>query len=119
MMAGLCVADIDRWDVGEINRVFGICTNVADHCDATSTTLANLDAFKSWGGDAAEAAKDSVHKTRLDLDRHGDADKKVARAARKPSPMRVSASWQAWSPAARPVQRWVPSFPWPATPSAL
>lgn len=82
-MAGLCIADIDRWSVGEISAVFGICMNVADHCDATSRSLANLDAFSTWTGDAAEAAKDSVHTTRKDLDRNGEVAKKVAEAARK------------------------------------
>lgn len=82
-MGKLCVADIDRWDPGEISAVFGISTNIADHSISTSGNLEKLSVFESWNSTAADASKHSISKTRKDLDRHGEVARKVGDAARK------------------------------------
>ena len=82
-MGKLCIADIDRWDTGAIATVFGISTNIADHSLTTSGHLGNLSVFETWNSDASDAARESVGKTRKDLDRHSDIAKKVGDAARK------------------------------------
>ena len=44
--------------------------------------LATLPAFETWGGVAAEAAREAIGKTRRDLDAHGREAQAVANAAR-------------------------------------
>ncbi|MED5801225.1 hypothetical protein VX037_09335 [Gordonia sp. Z-3] len=63
--------------------MFGISTNIADHSLTTSGHLGNLSVFETWNSDASDAARESVGKTRKDLDRHSDIAKKVGDAARK------------------------------------
>lgn len=82
-MGKLCIADIDRWDTGAIATVFGISTNIADYSLTTSGHLGNLSVFETWNSDASDAARESVGKTRKDLDRHSEIAKKVGDAARK------------------------------------
>lgn len=82
-MGKLGVSDIDKWDTGTIASVFGISTSIADHSLSTSTKLRDLKVFDTWGSDAADAARGSVHQSRKDLDRHGEIAVKVAEAARK------------------------------------
>lgn len=43
--------------------------------------LATLPAFGTWGGDAAEAAKNANERLRKDLDAHGNEALAIARAA--------------------------------------
>ncbi|SIS23949.1 hypothetical protein SAMN05445060_4213 [Williamsia sterculiae] len=81
-MAGLSLADIDRWNAGDIGAVFGLCTSVSDHCSDTATSMGSLDAFKDWNGDAAELAQDSVHRTCRDLSSNAELARKVGEAAR-------------------------------------
>ncbi|MGZ8178896.1 hypothetical protein ACXVUM_13285 [Williamsia sp. SKLECPSW1] len=83
MVDKLCIADIDRWSIGEINTVFGTSMDVKNHSLAAADQLGSLSAFQSWRGPAADAARESVGKTRADLDRHGEKAGKVADAARK------------------------------------
>jgi hypothetical protein len=77
------IADIDRWSIGEINTVFGTSTDVKNHSLAAADQLRSLSAFQTWRGPAADAARESVGRTRADLDRHGEKAGKVADAARK------------------------------------
>lgn len=81
-MAQLSAADIDRWRPEEIASVFGISTNIADHSVSTSTQLQQLSVFDTWDSHAADAAHEAVHRTRADLDRHGEVANKIANAAR-------------------------------------
>ena len=83
MVDKLSIADIDRWSIGEINTVFGTAMDVKNHSLAASDQLGSLSAFQSWRGPAADAARESVGRTRADLDRHGEKAGKVADAARK------------------------------------
>ncbi|QKT08852.1 hypothetical protein HUN08_17780 [Gordonia sp. X0973] len=78
----ISVGSIKKWDPGTIADVFGISKNVADHSMSTSNQLKSLGAFEQWSGPAADEARDSVHRTRRDLDRLTEHAEKVAEAAR-------------------------------------
>lgn len=79
----LSVEEIDRWDPGDLREVFHATRSRAEAAAEASNGIAELPAFTTWGGDAAEAAKDAVGKTRADLDAHGQEALAVARAADK------------------------------------
>lgn len=79
----ISVGSIKKWDPGTIADVFGISKNVADHSMSTSNQLQNLSAFDQWTGLASDEARDSVHRTRQDLDRLGNQVSKIGDAARK------------------------------------
>ncbi|WP_244970836.1 hypothetical protein [Gordonia jinghuaiqii] len=78
----ISIADIDRWNVADIEAVFRVCADQADHCSAQSSNLKNLDTFSTWDGDAAAAARRSVGRTRVDFDVHGNQVSAIAHAAR-------------------------------------
>jgi uncharacterized coiled-coil DUF342 family protein len=75
------VADIDRWDAGDVREVFHATRSRAEAAAEASNGIAQLPAFDTWGGDASEAAKEAIGKTRKDLDNHGNEALAVARAA--------------------------------------
>ncbi len=75
------VADIDRWNPGDVREVFHATRSRAEAAREAANGIAQLPAFGSWGGDAAQAAKDSINQTRKDLDAHGAEALAVARAA--------------------------------------
>jgi pimeloyl-ACP methyl ester carboxylesterase len=77
------VADIDRWDAGDVREVFHATRSRAEAAAEASNGIAQLPAFDTWGGDASEAAKEAIGKTRKDLDSHGNEALAVARAADK------------------------------------
>jgi hypothetical protein len=79
----LTVADIERWDAGDVRAVFHAATSRAQAAADAANGLATLPAFTTWGGVAAEAARDAIGKTRRDLDAHGQEALAVANAARK------------------------------------
>ena len=78
----LTVADIERWDAGSVREVFHAATSHAQAAQDAANGLATLPAFSTWGGVAAEAAKEAIGKTRRDLDAHGQEALAVANAAR-------------------------------------
>ncbi|GAB87470.1 hypothetical protein RVF83_07520 [Gordonia rubripertincta] len=78
----ISISDIDRWSVADIEAVFSVCADQADHCSTQSANLKNLDTFSTWDGDAAAAAKRSVGRTRVDFDVHGNQVSAIANAAR-------------------------------------
>jgi hypothetical protein len=75
------VADIDRWNAGDVREVFHASRSRAEAAREAANGIASLPAFGTWGGDAARAAKDSIDQTRKDLDAHGAEALAVARAA--------------------------------------
>jgi hypothetical protein len=75
------VADIDRWDAGDVREVFHATRSRAEAAQAAANGIAQLPAFDTWGGDASRAAKESIGQTRKDLDAHGNEALAVARAA--------------------------------------
>ena len=79
---GLTVADIERWDAGSVREVFHAASSRAQAAADAANGLATLPAFATWGGVAAEAAKEATGKTRRDLDAHGQEALAVANAAR-------------------------------------
>ncbi|MCV7225887.1 hypothetical protein [Mycolicibacterium komossense] len=77
----LTVADIERWDGGDVREVFHAATSRAQAAFDAADGLASLPAFSSWGGAAAEAAREAIGRTRKDLDVHGNEALAVAQAA--------------------------------------
>ncbi|SBS75335.1 conserved hypothetical protein [uncultured Mycobacterium sp.] len=78
----LTVADIERWNAGDVREVFHAATSRAQAAHDAANGLANLPAFTSWGGESAAAAKEAIGQTRKDLDAHGNEAIAVANAAR-------------------------------------
>lgn len=75
------VADIHRWDAGDVREVFNATRSRAEATFEAADGIAELPAFGGWGGDAAEAAKESNGQIRKDLDAHGNEALAVAQAA--------------------------------------
>jgi hypothetical protein len=59
-VTGLSVADIDRWQPGDVREVFHAARSRNEANQLASHALATLPAFQSWGGAAADAAKNFV-----------------------------------------------------------
>lgn len=78
----LTIADIDRWDAGDVREVFHAATSRAQASFDAADGLATLPAFQTWGGEAADAAKEAIGRTRKDLDANGNEALAVAAAAR-------------------------------------
>lgn len=78
----LTLADIERWSAGDVREVFHAATSRARAVQDAANDLATLPAFTTWGGEAAEAAKEAIGKTRAYLDAHGREALAVANAAR-------------------------------------
>ncbi|WP_133697014.1 hypothetical protein [Mycobacterium sp. BK086] len=79
----LSVADIDRWSADSVREVFYAAQQRAAAARDAAEGLAGLGAFATWDGTAAEAARQAVGRTRVDLDAHGSEAAAVARAAGK------------------------------------
>lgn len=80
-MAGLSIAQIEAWRAGDVREVFHAARGIAEANQLASDGLATLPAFESWGGVAADAARDSNAQIRRDLDAFGREALAVARAA--------------------------------------
>jgi hypothetical protein len=80
-VTGLSVADIDRWQPTDVREVFHAARSRHEANELARDGLARLPAFQSWGGAAADAAKNSVEQTRKDLDKDGREALAVAMAA--------------------------------------
>ncbi|WP_431236101.1 alpha/beta hydrolase (plasmid) [Mycolicibacterium psychrotolerans] len=76
------VADIERWSAGDVREVFHAASSRAQAVQDAADGLADLPTFQSWGGQAADAAREALGKTRADLDAHGTEALAVANAAR-------------------------------------
>ena len=77
----LTVAEIERWDPEAVREVFHAASARATSATEASLALATLPAFSTWGGVAADAARDALGKTRVDLDAHANEARAVAEAA--------------------------------------
>jgi hypothetical protein len=75
------IADIDRWDPGDVREVFHATRSRAEAAFEAADGISKLPAFGSWGGDAADAAKNANEQLRKDLDAHGNEALAVAKAA--------------------------------------
>ncbi|WP_174397125.1 alpha/beta hydrolase [Mycolicibacterium sphagni] len=78
----LTVLDIERWSAGDVREVFHAAISRAQAARDAANGLATLPAFQTWGGEAAQAAKEAIGQTRRDLDAHGNEAMAVANAAR-------------------------------------
>ncbi|BBX06608.1 alpha/beta hydrolase [Mycolicibacterium aichiense] len=78
----LTVQDIERWNAGDVREVFHAASSRAQAAQDAADGLATLPAFETWGGQAAEAAKEAIGQTRKDLDAAGNEALAVANAAR-------------------------------------
>ncbi|MCV7251779.1 MULTISPECIES: hypothetical protein [Mycobacteriaceae] len=77
------VADVHRWDAGDVREVFHATRSRAEAAFEAANGIATLPAFGTWGGTASDAAKNAIEATRKDLDAHGNEALAVARAASK------------------------------------
>jgi hypothetical protein len=77
----LTVADIDRWDAGDVREVFHAAHSRAQAAFDAADGLATLPALTSFGGLAGAAAHEAIDSTRKDLDAHGNEALAVADAA--------------------------------------
>jgi methyl-accepting chemotaxis protein len=77
----LSVADIGRWNPDAVRDVFNAARNRYEAARFAAEELGTLPAFATWGGDAADAARQAIGKTRADLDAHGAEALAVAQAA--------------------------------------
>ncbi len=77
----LSVADIERWNPDAVRDVFNAAHNRYEAARFAAEELGTLPAFQTWGGDAADAARQAIGKTRADLDSHGAEALAVAQAA--------------------------------------
>lgn len=77
----LGIADIERWNPDDVREVFHAARSRYEAAREAADGLASLPAFETWGGDAAEAARQAMGKTRADLDAHGREALAVALAA--------------------------------------
>lgn len=75
------IADIHRWDAGDVREVFHATRSRAEAAFLAADGITQLPAFGTWGGDAAEAAKGANEQLRKDLDAHGNEAIAVAQAA--------------------------------------
>jgi hypothetical protein len=80
---GLSVADIDRWSADSVREVFYAARQRVAAVHDAADGLGGLNVFATWDGRAAEAARQAVGRTRVDLDAHGSEAAAVARAAGK------------------------------------
>ncbi|BBX06622.1 alpha/beta hydrolase [Mycolicibacterium aichiense] len=79
----LSVADIERWDPEAVREVFHAASARSGASTDAARASEQLPAFESWGGVSADAARDAIHKTRVDLDAHAREALAVAQAAQK------------------------------------
>src|SRR5581483_2519382 len=79
----LTLADIERWDPGAVAAVFEAATKRAHGTRVASAALSDTMRLLDFGGDAGDAALQSIHHTTVILDTHADACAAVARAAEK------------------------------------
>jgi hypothetical protein len=77
----LTLADVDRWHPEAVREVFHCANARADATTEAAIGLATLPAFQIWHGHAAEAARVSIGRTRVDLNAHSAEAQAVARAA--------------------------------------
>lgn len=80
-MTSLSVADIERWNSGDVREVFHAARSRAEAAQLASDGLATLPVLRTWRGATAEAAKNSIEQTRKDLDDHGLEALAIAAAA--------------------------------------
>ena len=77
----LSVAEIERWDPEAVREVLHAATSRGDIAVNAANALGQLPVFQTWGGEAAESARESIGQTRRDLDAHGQEAFAVASAA--------------------------------------
>lgn len=77
----LTPADIDRWDPADLWAVSQAAFARAEAASATSVAMTQLPAVATWDGAAGDAARATIHATRLALDAHAEEARAVARAA--------------------------------------
>lgn len=79
----LSVGDIERWDPEAVREVFHAASARSGAATEAARASEQLPAFQTWGGVAADAARDAIHRTRIDLDAHAREALAVAQAAQK------------------------------------
>lgn len=79
----LSIAEIESWSAGDVREVFHAASSRAQAAQDAADGIATLPALVTWGGVAADAAKESLSQTQHDLTAHSRAALNVAQAARR------------------------------------
>lgn len=80
-MAPLTPSDVKRWDVGAIHQVFETASNRADTLRRLGDSLGQVhDVLSDWQGEAGDAFRVELGKTRSDIEADGQESKQVATA---------------------------------------
>ena len=80
-MAALTPADVKRWDADAIHGVFQTATNRAATLQRLGDSLQQVhNTLSDWQGDAGDAFRADLGKTRRDIDADGQESKQVAAA---------------------------------------
>lgn len=79
----LTAADIERWDPGAVREVADAAQARAQAAFDAADALDRLPCFGDWSGESATAARESIARTRRDLDGHGMQASLAAEAARR------------------------------------
>ncbi|MEE4026075.1 hypothetical protein V1Y59_23540 [Gordonia sp. PKS22-38] len=74
--------EVLAFDPEQVAQIFDICRAQEETCASLGDQLKSLDSLRSWDGDAADAARDSAGRQRVDVDAHGTETWKIAAAAR-------------------------------------
>lgn len=78
----LTIADLERWDAGDVREVFHAASDRAQAAQDAADGIATLPALATWGGKAAEAAIEAIATTGEQLKAHSAKVRAVADAAR-------------------------------------
>ncbi|CAJ1586167.1 hypothetical protein [[Mycobacterium] wendilense] len=78
----LTIADVERWNAGDVREVFHAASSRAQAAQDAADGIATLPAFTTWGGKAADAAREAIAATGEQLKAHSAEVKSVANTAR-------------------------------------
>jgi hypothetical protein len=77
----LTLAEIERWSSDAVREAFHVGNARAGAAFDAGVGLGQLPAFQTWGGQGADAARESIGQVRVDLNTHGEEALAVGRLA--------------------------------------
>jgi hypothetical protein len=73
--------EVLKFDPDQLLEIFRVCKSAQGTCVNLGGTLAGLDSLHTWTGEASDAARNAVGRTRVDIDGHGQEVAQVGAAA--------------------------------------